>query len=276
MSISPPSATRSSKSESSLRNPFRSVSRLGGVEFLLLHFTLFVPWGSSSDFFPLWMPAQLLQSAVLGSQLLDLNSLSISSGQSVWSVMVDLTCLDYDGNLLDSCMAAISLALPRLRFPHTALDPKTGAVVIVRPSGDPAADEQMLQKLPPVAGLKLGSRLQTNHLLVATSFGVSSSAASLPPPLHHLVALCPSLSFLTQILEGRLIADPTADEEELLDEDSRLSVVYTHNGELAAIHKNGGTKFSIQQVHECRKIARQRALEGLGQELVEASGLSKE
>lgn len=128
--------------------------------------------------------AQLLQSAVISSQLLDLNSLCINSGQSVWCVLVDLTCLDYDGNLLDSCMAAISLALRRLRFPSTAVDPKTGQVVIVKPSEDPAADEEILQKLPPIAGYKPGARLVTNHLLVATSFGVSplrtSSAVHCP------------------------------------------------------------------------------------------------
>ncbi|RKP27974.1 exosome complex component RRP43-like protein [Syncephalis pseudoplumigaleata] len=72
------------------------------------------------------------------SKVVVLEDLCIEPEQAVWVIYADLTCLNYDGNILDACVLALSAALKDTRIPRASLDVDEG---IVR------ADEQATQPL---------------------------------------------------------------------------------------------------------------------------------
>lgn len=61
--------------------------------------------------------SQFLKRTLLGSGALDLSSLAIKSGQSVWLLRADVVCLDFDGNVADAALLALVGALRQLRLP---------------------------------------------------------------------------------------------------------------------------------------------------------------
>lgn len=51
--------------------------------------------------------------------MIDLTQLCIEEGKSAWNVMIDVYCVDYDGNILEVSLLSIMAALQTLRLPAT-------------------------------------------------------------------------------------------------------------------------------------------------------------
>ncbi|XP_077518095.1 exosome complex component RRP43-like [Amblyomma americanum] len=61
--------------------------------------------------------SKLMLDILTSSDSLDLEKLCIEEGKLVWSLNVDLTCLDYDGNVAEACILAATAALCSLTLP---------------------------------------------------------------------------------------------------------------------------------------------------------------
>lgn len=47
--------------------------------------------------------------------------LSIEKGKSAWKLMVDVYCVDHDGNVADAALIAVMAALRSLRLPAVSI-----------------------------------------------------------------------------------------------------------------------------------------------------------
>ena len=57
--------------------------------------------------------------------MIDLKDLCIKPGRLVWAIYIDLTCLNYDGNILDVSIKALCAALRSMKLPHVEINDKT-------------------------------------------------------------------------------------------------------------------------------------------------------
>jgi exosome complex component RRP43 len=48
---------------------------------------------------------------LFSASVLDLEELCIKPNESAWVIFADIICLEYDGAILDACLAALMLAL---------------------------------------------------------------------------------------------------------------------------------------------------------------------
>ena len=55
------------------------------------------------------------------SKLINLNDLCIKPGKLVWTLYVDMTCLNYGGNILDVCIKSLCAALRGVKLPHVEI-----------------------------------------------------------------------------------------------------------------------------------------------------------
>ncbi|POM65207.1 Exosome complex uclease RRP43, partial [Phytophthora palmivora] len=68
---------------------------------------------------------------IVGSRVVEMESLSIVKGQSAWKLMVDVYCVDHDGNVLDAALTSIMAALTTLKLPATSVNEADNVVSIV-------------------------------------------------------------------------------------------------------------------------------------------------
>lgn len=66
--------------------------------------------------------AQFLSRTITGARLVDLDSLCIAEGESVWVLRADVVCLDYAGNVADAALLSLVGALQNLQLPETQFD----------------------------------------------------------------------------------------------------------------------------------------------------------
>jgi exosome complex component RRP45 len=66
--------------------------------------------------------ARIIDRTLRGSCAVDTEALCILSGKCVWSIRVDITVLNNDGNLIDSCYLAALLALLNFRRPEISIE----------------------------------------------------------------------------------------------------------------------------------------------------------
>ena len=62
---------------------------------------------------------------IQNSNLMDLKDLCIKPGRLVWAIYIDLTCLNYDGNILDVSIKAVCAALRSMKLPHVEIKDNT-------------------------------------------------------------------------------------------------------------------------------------------------------
>ncbi|KAL8573396.1 hypothetical protein ACOMHN_032411 [Nucella lapillus] len=78
--------------------------------------------------------AQVLSKAmdnlIRDSQCVSLQDLCIVSGKKVWVLYVDLLCLNYDGNIFDACVLAMTAALTNTLLPTVTLEENTDKVEV--------------------------------------------------------------------------------------------------------------------------------------------------
>ncbi|KAJ1959780.1 hypothetical protein H4R35_007606 [Dimargaris xerosporica] len=61
-------------------------------------------------------------------KILTLDQLCIEEHQAVWCLYADVTCLTYEGNILDAALLALMAALTHVCLPPAALNEETGVV----------------------------------------------------------------------------------------------------------------------------------------------------
>lgn len=66
------------------------------------------------------------------SRVVEMSDLSIEKGRSAWKLLVDVFCIDHDGNVLDAALAAVMAALKTLKLPAVNVN-EADHVVTIRP-----------------------------------------------------------------------------------------------------------------------------------------------
>ncbi|ETM31369.1 hypothetical protein L914_21049 [Phytophthora nicotianae] len=116
---------------------------------------------------------------IVGSRVVEMESLSIVKSQSAWKLMVDVYCVDHDGNVLDAALTSIIAALKTLKLPATSVN-EADNVVSIAPDGD-------------------ATPLRVEHGAFATSFAVVDNVVLVDPTSDEedLASTVFSLSYST-------------------------------------------------------------------------------
>ncbi|TRY90950.1 hypothetical protein DNTS_022187 [Danionella cerebrum] len=69
--------------------------------------------------------SQFIADLIQSSDLINLEDLCIENAKLCWVLYCDMMCLDYDGNLLDSCIIALLAALKNAQLPNVTLNKET-------------------------------------------------------------------------------------------------------------------------------------------------------
>eukprot|EP00300_Choanocystis_sp_HF-7_P042555 c9296_g1_i1.p1 GENE.c9296_g1_i1~~c9296_g1_i1.p1 ORF type:complete len:276 (+),score=49.56 c9296_g1_i1:48-875(+) len=146
------------------------------------------------------------------TQALDYKVLCIQEGKAVWQIHVDLYCLNYDGNVFDACVIAVTTSLVAVTLPKIELNE--------------AGDLKIDTEAP-------GHKITLHRTLTPASYAV---------------------------VEGRILADPTEEEEELMTH--AIGVVLDESQNLCYLHKSAGPCCTMSLVDDCISFAgrRQQAL----------------
>ncbi|KIK97395.1 hypothetical protein PAXRUDRAFT_136375 [Paxillus rubicundulus Ve08.2h10] len=105
--------------------------------------------------------SERLNEALISSNILPLSTLVISSGQAVWCLYIDATCINYDGNAFDAALLAMVAALGNTTLPQATFDPTTSGTMCSR-------------------AVRVPLSLNTSRMVVGLSFGcVGGSTPSL-------------------------------------------------------------------------------------------------
>ncbi|MEW6222066.1 MAG: exosome complex protein Rrp42 [Candidatus Hadarchaeota archaeon] len=122
-------------------------------ELLPMAFPLFEPGPPKVEAIEL---ARVVDRGIRESETIDLEKLSIKSGEEVWSVFIDIDVLDHDGNMLDAAALAAVAALLDVKPPEDEawsqpefpLRKKPVAVTVAKINGqllvDPTFDEEQV------------------------------------------------------------------------------------------------------------------------------------
>ncbi|PPQ81479.1 hypothetical protein CVT24_001438 [Panaeolus cyanescens] len=133
--------------------------------------------------------SERLNQALVASSILPLSSLCIHRGKAVWTLYVDATCINYDGNAFDAALLAMVLALKNTKLPEATYNPETGATLCSRAK--------------PRSPLALTS---IDTLPVASSFGIFNSKHILPDTTSFEEPLCQSSISVVLAAKGKIVA----------------------------------------------------------------------
>ncbi|KAG1778876.1 ribosomal protein S5 domain 2-type protein [Suillus placidus] len=78
-----------------------------------------------------------LNEALVASGALSLSSLCIHPGKAVWTLYVDCTCINYDGNAFDAALLAMLGALRNTTLPKATYNEETGRTTCSRKTRSP-------------------------------------------------------------------------------------------------------------------------------------------
>eukprot|EP00298_Acanthocystis_sp_HF-20_P025152 c36929_g2_i1.p1 GENE.c36929_g2_i1~~c36929_g2_i1.p1 ORF type:complete len:272 (-),score=75.00 c36929_g2_i1:18-833(-) len=65
-----------------------------------------------------------LTDLLIDSSVIDLTTLCIEPAKAVWTIYVDIYCLNFDGNMTDACLIGINACLPLVTLPNVVLTPE--------------------------------------------------------------------------------------------------------------------------------------------------------
>ncbi|KAJ8596856.1 hypothetical protein M405DRAFT_756868 [Rhizopogon salebrosus TDB-379] len=99
-----------------------------------------------------------LNEALITSGVLSLSSLCIHPGKAVWTLYVDATCINYDGNAFDATLLAMLAALRNTTLPKATYEEETGRTTCSRKNRLPLQLERNF------ASMSFGV-LETSHVL---------------------------------------------------------------------------------------------------------------
>ncbi|KAL4147120.1 hypothetical protein PRNP1_010876 [Phytophthora ramorum] len=116
---------------------------------------------------------------IVGSRVVEMENLGIVSGQAAWKLMVDVYCVDHDGNVLDAALTSVMAALKTLKLPATSINEADNVVSIVE-DGD-------------------ATPLRVEHSAYATTFAVVDGTVLIDPTSDEedLASAVFSLSYST-------------------------------------------------------------------------------
>uniref|UniRef100_A0A8C5R6Y7 Ribosomal RNA-processing protein 43 n=1 Tax=Leptobrachium leishanense TaxID=445787 RepID=A0A8C5R6Y7_9ANUR len=129
------------------------------------------------------MASQFIADVIDNSQMILKEDLCISSGKLVWVLYCDFICLDYDGNLLDTCVCALVAALRNVRLPAVKINEDTGLAEV---------------------NLKTTSPLKILKHPIATSFAVFDDTFLLVDPTGEEESLATGLLTIVMDEDERL------------------------------------------------------------------------
>ncbi|THV03522.1 hypothetical protein K435DRAFT_827094 [Dendrothele bispora CBS 962.96] len=146
------------------------------------------------------------------SSIISRKSLCIEPGKAVWTLYIDATVINYDGNAFDAAVLAMVCALRNSTLPYATYNPETNRTICTRPNTNPDKPAMHLKQLMDEGNLKQP---------MAFSFGVVhySSPETDPRPL--------------------ILPDPTSFEEPLLE--TTLTVVLNSTGQLVNVEQIGAS-----------------------------------
>lgn len=178
--------------------------------------------------------SRFLMEVVDNSGLVDRRSLCVSPGKLAWVINADLVCLNYDGNVLDASVKALVAGLRSVQLPSVVVEEEGVGDNSEAATGDasdhPSAGRSVKVISKVRAPLKLG-----------------------PQPASCTMA----------VSDGKLLLDPTDEEEELSDSQITivLGMVESGQAEEEVVHfwKAGGASVSRDVVTECTSLARKQA-----------------
>ncbi|KXN88999.1 Exosome complex component RRP43 [Leucoagaricus sp. SymC.cos] len=143
--------------------------------------------------------SERLSETLTSSNFISPQSLVIHSGKAVWTLYVDATCINYDGNVFDAALLAMASALMNTKLPKAVYDEDTGQTICHR---------------------QPTSCLSINGLPLSTTFGIFDSTYILTDPT----------AFEEPLLDGTITiitGEASASEAELLSVIQQgLGVVY--------------------------------------------------
>ncbi|XP_053564409.1 exosome complex component RRP43 [Bombina bombina] len=74
--------------------------------------------------------SQFIADVIDNSQIIQKEDLCIVKGKLAWVLHCDLICLDYDGNLFDTCTCALVAALKNVQLPSVKINEDTGLATV--------------------------------------------------------------------------------------------------------------------------------------------------
>lgn len=189
--------------------------------------------------------AQVLteQLNALLSSAVDARQLCIDAGKAAWAVYVDIYVLDADGSLHDACLLAALAALSSLQLRAVSID-ESGRVQM----GAAAQQQQQQQQGERPAGQQE----------------------------RRLALSCEPVSLTCGLYRGRLLADPTAEEEPLLEAQATATV--DESGAVLGFTAGGTAAVDQAVVVQCLEAAKMRGKEvrAMLQQALEQAGLASD
>ena len=153
---------------------------------------------------------------VINADVVDLTQLCIKKGCFVWVALLDVYCLDHSGSVFDAALVAAVAALRAVDIPS------------VRVSDDGRTCERIDGALSTAA-----------EGMEAHTAGENDEAKGVILRPHTRLSLRRvPLSLTCGVFDGVFLADPTAEEEELID--STITIAVDEKGHVLGISKPGG------------------------------------
>ncbi len=189
--------------------------------------------------------SQFLNEVIVNSGMIDLKDLCIVKGKYVWVVYVDMTCLNFAGNILDTSIKALTAALKSVMVPNVTVISNDSDETMEEEESDDKVDKDKVKKIE----------------------------IEVDPEQRQPLKLGPMpLSCTMSVFGDKLLLDPT-DEEEVLA-DASVTVVLNTDKEVCNLQKAGGTPLGSDKVQNCISLAKKHSK--VIQKLIESASENKE
>nr|XP_055064049.1 exosome complex component RRP43 [Misgurnus anguillicaudatus] len=129
--------------------------------------------------------SQFMADVIESSDLINMEDLCIEKGKLCWVLYCDIMCLDYDGNLLDSCIIALLAALKNAQLPEVTINKETDLAEV---------------------DIQTKKHLKINRHPVGSSFAVFDDTISIVDPTAEEENLSTALLTVVTDEEDRLCA----------------------------------------------------------------------
>ena len=171
---------------------------------------------------------RLLERTLIQGGAIDTEALCVQSDEWVWKLMIDVTVLDYGGNILDACALSTIAALRHFRLPCTT-----------RTENDNSESKG----------------ITVIH---------SDEREATPLPLHHTPVLVSFALFTNGQKDSDTIAiaDPD-DREELIADCPNVTYAFNKYSELCCMDFPGGCELNPMQLMDFAKLAEKKAIQML-------------
>lgn len=183
--------------------------------------------------------SQFLSRTVLKCGVLALSDLCIQEGESVWVLKADVVCLNHSGNIEDTALLSLMAAIQNVGLPET--------VVMDGTEGEADGDDDMTGAGAGSSAVPSGGTRRRHEVCIDTTKArhrVPLNASRYPVPLSFAV------------IDGTVVPDPTAEEEELAS--TRFTIVRNSAGQVCGVSKHGGDPLPQAHFDACSRMCKQR------------------